>query len=162
VVIATLPGPRGNKGELKAESLSSRSERFAALHRVFAGDRELEVESTWWHGDALIFKFKGVDSISDAQELAGLDVEVPREERVPLDADEYFLSDLVGCEVLDQATGEPLGIVKGWQELPGQILLDVGSFEAPFRRELFPVIDLAARRLFATLPDGLRDLNRSA
>lgn len=160
IVIATLRGARGNKGEIRAESLSSYPERFAALGRVFVGDRELEVESTWWHRDALIFKFKGIDTISDAEPFAGLDVEIPAEERVTPPEGEFFLSDLTGCHVFDQDTGEPLGEVRGWQEMPGQILLDLGGFDVPLRRELFPVIDLAARRMLARLPEGLRDLNR--
>ena len=41
----------------------------------------MEVERTWMHGDHLIFKFKGVDTISDAERLAGADVSIPIEQR---------------------------------------------------------------------------------
>lgn len=157
IAIAHLLRARGNKGELAAEPLSDRRERFAQLSRVFAGDRELTVENTWWHGDRLIFKFAGIDSISDAETLGGLDVTIPASERIALEEGEYFLSDLVGCDLYDG--GELVGRIDGWRELPGQILLTAGDLEIPFRRELLHSIDVAARRIDARLPEGLKDLN---
>ena len=60
--------PRGNRGELTAESLSSRPERFARLKEVrLVGDGgAYQVEEVWEHAGALVFKFRGVDSISDS------------------------------------------------------------------------------------------------
>ena len=46
----------------------------------------------------LVFKFRGVDSMSDAEQLAGCEVRVPRAERRQLpEPGEYFQSDLIGC-----------------------------------------------------------------
>ncbi len=54
------------------------------------------------HGDHLIFKFQGVDTISDAEKLAGAEVAIPFEERAKLaDDEEVYQSDLIGCEVFD-------------------------------------------------------------
>ena len=155
VTIATLGRPRGNRGELMAYSQSSFPERFASLQRVFVGSREMTVESVWWHGDKLIFKFAGVDTIRAAEELAGLEVEIPASERVPLPAGEYYLTDLLGLEVYDR--GERLGPVTGFQELPGQVLLEAGRVEFP--KVFIRRVDWAARRIDVELPEGLRDLN---
>ena len=75
VTIARIAGARGNKGEVSAQSLSSHPERFENLHEVEVsrpdGSRiQLVVEEIWEHKDRLIFKFQGVDSISDAEKLA--------------------------------------------------------------------------------------------
>lgn len=156
VSIAELRRPRGIKGELVATPLSDHPERFAKLSRVFVGGRELTVERTWWHGEDLVFKFAGVDSMNDAGPLAGNDVQIPRDERMGLPEGEYYLSDLVGCEVFDR--GESLGVVTGWQELPGQVLIEVGSVEFPFR--MIRKVDLKAKRIDVDLPEGLKDLNR--
>ena len=51
-----------------------------------------EVEATWFHGNTLVFKFRGVDTISDAELLYGREVRVPASERTVLDAGEYFQS----------------------------------------------------------------------
>lgn len=155
VVIATLGRPRGNKGELTAVALSNHRDRYEKLERVFVSETELAVERTWWHGDTLIFKFAGVDSIGAAEGLSGKDVEIPEAERVELEDGEHFLSDLMGCGVRDR--GELIGHVTGWQEIPGQILLEVGTIEIPYR--LVKSVDLTAREIEAELPEGLKDLN---
>jgi len=151
--------PRGNKGELAALPLSDHRERFARLGRVMVGERALEVENAWWHGDRLILKFSGVDSISDAEALAGEDVRVPAGERTKLDADEYFLSDLVGCTVIDRQTGRSRGVVEGWTETGGPVLLMVGELLIPFARSICTEIDVQAKRIVVDLPEGLADLN---
>ncbi len=78
----------------------------------------MEVEHTWMHGDHLIFKFKGVDTISDAEKLAGAEVAIPFEQRAALAEDEVYQSDLVGCEVVD-AAGRSLGVVTDFEETGG-------------------------------------------
>jgi ribosomal 30S subunit maturation factor RimM len=69
---------RGNKGELAAISFTSQPDR---LKSVFVNQVPMEVERTWTHGDHLIFKFRGVDTISDAERLACADVSIPMEAR---------------------------------------------------------------------------------
>jgi len=155
VTIATLRRPRGVRGEIVATPLSDFPERFAKLTRVFVSGRELEVERTWWHGEDIVFKFRGVDSPEAAREWNGIDVEIPADERVPLPEGEHYLADLIGCVVYDR--GDRLGEVTGWRELPGQRLIEVGEIDIPTR--LLAKIDLAARRIDADLPEGLRDLN---
>jgi 16S rRNA processing protein RimM len=155
-VVATLLRPRGNKGELAAISQSSHPDRFASLKRVFVGGEERALESAWWHGDKLILKFVGVDSISDAEPLSGLDVEIPIEERVPLPPGEYYLTDLVGFHLFNR--GEPVGAVTGWSELPGQVLLEAGGIDVPLAH--VRQVDHEQKRIDADLPEGLVDLNR--
>jgi len=159
-VIARLLRTRGTRGELSALPLTDHRERFSALHQVTIAGRTLEVENVWWHQDRLILKFRGVDSINDAEPLAGADLEVAREERVSLDADEYFLSDLVGCWVINRRTGKALGIVDGWEETGGPVLLSVGELLIPFARSICVDVKPAEKRIVVDLPEGLAELNR--
>lgn len=164
VTVALLGKTRGNRGEVTALALSGKPERYQALREVFLfGEGEkFEVESTWFHNGALIFKFRGVDTISDAERLAGWEVRVPMSERAPLEPGEFFQSDLVGCEVVDRRTGESLGRVSGWEDAGGPGLLAVeGGLLIPFVRAICVEIDPAARRVAVELPEGLKDLNRS-
>jgi 16S rRNA processing protein RimM len=120
------------------------------------------VESTWFHLETLIFKFKGVDSISDAERLSGLEVRIPMSQRTSLEPGEFFQSDLVWCEVVDRRTGESLGRVSGWQDAAGPGLLVVDDdLLIPFVRAFCVEIDPASRRIAVELPEGLKDLNRS-
>lgn len=172
VAVALLGKTRGNRGELTAAALSGKAERYQALREVylfanarpgapgFAGER-MEIESAWFHNGGLILKFRGVDSITEAERLSGAEVRVPAAERVALDPGEYFQSDLIGCEVVDRATGGPLGRVTAWDDggASGLLVLEDGLL-IPFARAICVEIDTARRRIAVDLPEGLRDLNR--
>jgi 16S rRNA processing protein RimM len=168
VAIAQLGKTRGNRGEVTAVALSSKPERYQALQEVFlfapdgsAGGEKYEIESTWFHGGTLVFKFRGVDSISDAELLYGREVRVPASERTKLDEGEYFQSDLIGCEVVDKRTGDSIGQVTAWDDGGGTGLLVVdNNLLIPFARSICVEIDPAAKRIAVELPEGLKDLDR--
>ena len=112
MAIAQLGKTRGNRGEVTAVALSSKPERYQALQEVFlfapdgsAGGEKYEIESTWFHGGTLVFKFRGVDSISDASFVrAGSASGQPA---YNAGRGEYS-TDLIGCEGR-QAKGELWG-----------------------------------------------------
>lgn len=122
---------------------------------------EYQVENVWRHGESVVFKFRGVDSISAAEELAGADVTIPLEERAALPDGEYYQTDLVGCAVVTRQ-GEPVGTVEGWQEYGGPPLLEVNAggreLLIPFARSICVAIDIAARKIVVDLPEGLTEL----
>src|SRR5450756_1174379 len=109
VVLAQLLRAQGRKGELLAELLTDFPERFEERRHVFlaapnfAGEtseaRSAEVTDHWLpvgkNQGRVVLKFAGVDSISDAEKLNSLEVIVPREERVSLDEEATYISDLV-------------------------------------------------------------------
>ncbi|HJT87865.1 MAG TPA: ribosome maturation factor RimM, partial [Bryobacteraceae bacterium] len=155
---------RGNRGEITALALSSKPERYQALRQVYLPgvERNCEVESVWFHDRTLIFKFRGIDSISEAEKLSGAEVQVPWSERAPLEPGEFFQSDLLGCEIVERHTGASLGRVTDWQDAGGSGLLEVsGGLLIPFARAICVEIDPSARRIVVELPEGLKELNRS-
>lgn len=164
IAVAVLGKTRGNRGEITALALSPKPERFQGLEEVFLfgnGER-FQVESTWFHQGTLIFKFRGVDTISDAERLYGAEVRVPVEQRIALDPGEFFQSDLIGCQVVDRRSGLSLGHVSAWQDGGASGLLVVGNgLLIPFVRAICVEIDPAARRITVELPEGLKDLNPS-
>ena len=168
VAVAQIGKTRGNRGEVTAVALSGKPERYQALQEVFlfapggpAGGEKYQIETTWFHGGTLIFKLRGVDTISDAEALYGREVCVPASQRAALDEGEYFQSDLIGCDVLDRRTGESIGRVTAWDDGGGSGLLVVGdALLVPFARSICVEIDPAAKRIAVELPEGLKDLNR--
>jgi len=130
---------------------------------VLVNNVPMEVERTWMHGGHIIYKFKGVDTISDAERLAGAEVSIPIEQRAPVPEGEFYQSDLLGCEVFD-ATGRNLGTVSHFEETGGAPILEVRTKDEkdlliPFAKSICTKIDLANRRIEVTLPEGLEDLN---
>ena len=162
VSVAVLGRPRGNRGELTAVSLSSKPERFARLKEVrLVGDGvAYQVEEVWEHSGALVFKFRGVDSISDAEKLRGAEVQVPQAERVELEPGEYFHSDLIGCEVRERASGRVIGSVTGFEEYGGPPLLEIdgGRMLVPFVKAICVDIEPNVKVIQVDLPEGLEEL----
>ena len=160
VVIARLGKARGLRGELASVPLSDDPER---VKRVYVNAVPLQVERTWWHQDKLIFKFEGIDSMTEAGKLQGFDVCIPKEERAALPDGEYYQTDLIGCEVVNLDTGKAIGVVEDWQEFGGPPLLQIRADDGreiliPFAKAICTEIDPAGRRLGVKLPEGLTEL----
>lgn len=162
IAVAVLGRPWGNRGELTAVSLSSKPDRFARLNQVrLMGTGSLcEVEHVREHDGSLLFKFRGIDSISDAETLRGAEVQVPIAERVTLEPGEYFHSDLIGCEVRERVSGRVVGRVTNFEEYGGPPLLEIdgGRMLIPFVRAICTDIRPAERLILADLPEGLEDI----
>ena len=131
--------------------------------RVFVNGIARQVERTWWHRDRLIFKFEGIDSMTEAEKLQGADVCIPKEERALLPDGEYYQTDLIGCQVVDAASGKSIGVVEDWQEAGGPALLQVRAEDGreiliPFAAAICTEIDPAGRRIGVNMPEGLADL----
>ena len=184
VWLARIRRPQGRKGEVFADILTDFPERFTSRRRLWllpaetparAGRlaapgkamaaREVELKHFWLHKGGVVLHFAGVDSISAAEELKGLIAAIPKEERATLGEGEIYISDLIGCEVVDVAGGAvavgeivevdrasspvPLLVVRGAQ---GEVLI-------PFAKSYLHRIDVKAKRVEMALPEGLIDLN---
>jgi 16S rRNA processing protein RimM len=133
------------------------------------------------HRGQAVFHFEGVDSINDAERFRGLEVLLPFEQRVKLPVGQYFVTDLVGCSVFEipavaqGVSSSPcslseapthLGKVRDVQfpgeEFPGTPLLEIetgrGEMLIPLAVDICRRIDIVAKRIEVSLPEGLRDL----
>jgi 16S rRNA processing protein RimM len=175
VWLARIQRTQGRKGEVFAEILTDFPEKFAERRRLWllprAGQamaaREVELTSHWLHKGGIVLHFAGVDSISAAEELDGLIVAVPRAERMALGEDEAYIGDLIGCTVVDVAGAAPVdvGEITDVDLSAGPVALLVvrgtlGEVLIPFAKSYLRKIDLDAKRVEMTLPEGLVDLNQ--
>ena len=174
VTLARILRPRGLKGEVAAEILTDFPDRLTKLREVWLADgvrppRLIALRSCWLskaRGGQVIFHFEGVDSITAAEPLRGLEVQVPLADRVPLPAGRYYVTDLIGCEVFER--GASIGTVRDVQftgeDVSGTPVLVVetpqGELLVPLADEICTRIDTAARHIEVALPEGLRELNR--
>lgn len=173
--------PQGRRGELLAEPLTDLAEVFAKGRTVHMAGTTLEptvgeasrvLEDCWTptgrNAGRLVMKLSGCESINDAEALAGRRVLIPADEMPQLDADTFFVSDLVGCSFFDG--DEQLGTIVDLEfpvgsdgrrlddaaqllvvEIPGEdepVLV-------PFIRAWLDRVDVAARRVTMHLPEGL-------
>jgi 16S rRNA processing protein RimM len=169
ITLARIVKTQGRRGEVAAEVLSDVPERFAAGMKLFAlpksedSRREVEVEDLWSHKGLLVLKFRGIDSISDAELLVGSELQVPSAERAELEPDWNYVSDLIGCTVLDQAReiGRIEDVQFGAGEAPLLIVANaVGKkFDVPFAQAYLEGVDVKRREVRMSLPDGMLEVN---
>ena len=180
--MARVLRPHGRRGEVACEILTDFPQRFKSLKSVeLIGVRDqarrVAVRSCWLshsRGGQAIFLFEGSDSISDAEKLVGLDVQIPLSERMALPSGSYYITDLAGCEVREALTNSPagetgatIGRVRDVQ-IPGEGLAGTpilvvdsprGELLIPLAQDICVRVDTAARVINVVLPEGLRDLN---
>jgi len=167
LTIARLLRSRGNKGELAAELTCDDVGIFDRFRRVSLagggrGREEITVERAWLHGKRLVLKFEGIDTISQAERLAGCEVQIPNTERPPAPPGRYYVADLLGCRVLDARSGRAIGEAREWIETGAVPLLRVEaagrSMLIPFAAVICVEIDPARRLIRVELPVGLEEL----
>lgn len=159
---------QGRRGEVAAELHTGSPERFRTSARVFALDehsqrRELVIEDSWPHKGVVVLKFRGIESISQAEMLVGCEIQVPLRERLPLPAGEVYVSDLVGCAVFDH--GAEIGRIAAVQFGSGDAPLlvvqaDKKEHLLPFAAAYLVTLDLEHRRVEMELPEGMLELSR--
>jgi 16S rRNA processing protein RimM len=189
IVLAHLLRPQGRRGESLAELFTDFPERFERHTRVFLAAPGFdgpaseavpaEVVAFWLpmgkNEGRIVLQFAGIDTISDAESIAGRDVLIPREERVPLTDESVYISELIGCTVYDGS--KAVGVVEdvqfamtpnGARRLEDAApLLSVRSADGseiliPFAKAFLVAVNAEAKRIDMSLPEGLIDINRTA
>jgi 16S rRNA processing protein RimM len=175
ITLARVVKRQGRHGEVAAEMHSDVPGRFAAGMKLFAlpkvqdlkseqARRELEVEDLWPHKGLIVLKFRGVDSMTDAELLIGSELQVPSAERADLEPGWNYVSDLIGCKVLDHAReiGRIEDIQFGAGEAPLLIVANIAGkkFDVPFAEAYLEGVDTAQREVRMNLPEGMLEINR--
>jgi len=174
ITLARVVKTQGRHGEVAAEVHSDIPDRFAAGMKLLALEksalgenedarRELEVEEVWPHKGLLVFKFRGVDSMSDAELLIGAELQVPSSERAELEQGATYISDLIGSTVFDR--GREIGRIEDVQFGAGEAPLLIvagetgGKFDVPFAEAYLENVDVAQRQVRMNLPEGMLEIN---
>ncbi len=171
ITLARVVKTQGRHGEVAAEIHTDVPGRFAEGMKLFALPKaqdsrsELEIESLWPHKGLLVLKFRGVDSMSDAELLVGSELQVPSAERAQLDAGWNYVSDLIGCTVLDRAIeiGRVEEVQFGAGEAPLLVVANATGkkFDVPFAQAYLEGVDITKRQVRMHLPEGMLEINAS-
>lgn len=101
--IGQVGATHGVRGEFRLNPWCDGPEfvkKFKTLYRDDKGSNPLKVISCRPHGNVCILKIEGVDSIEDAKALKNTVLYMKRSD-VNLPKGKWFISELIGCEVLD-------------------------------------------------------------
>lgn len=163
MTIGEIVAPFSRFGEIKVRIETDTPERFLELEQVcirtHSGKATLmEVESVRFHKGQALMKLRGVSSIDQAEQLRGSLVQVRQEDAVALSDNEFFVHDLIGCEVVTDSE-RTLGRVT--QVLHGRAndvyVVGRGKEEIllPAIQQVIQRVDIGAKRITVSLIPGL-------
>ena len=166
VTVARILRSQGKEGELRVRFFYITPADCQGLRTVFVGRegdfREYRVESLIPRGMHSDLKLEGVDSLTQADRLAGLEIGVPEEVLRERKKGEFFLFELIGCVVSD-GEGKTVGRVRDVLTAGSGDLLVVDregkDILIPFHESICVEVDVPGKRIRIDPPDGLLDLN---
>ncbi|MCK4460163.1 MAG: 16S rRNA processing protein RimM [candidate division Zixibacteria bacterium] len=165
VIVGKLGRPRGLHGEIHVTPETDYPERFDGMDEIHVSTRDgweiLRIASTTMVGGRPVIKFENVDSPEEAARLTNRGLAVPKDQLVTLPEGEHFIFDLIGCEVVEQQSGERIGEVVNVEQYPANDVYVVrttseSSLMVPAVSEFVKTIDIAAKRIIVDTT-GLTD-----
>ena len=166
--VGVITQTHGVRGEVKVFPLTDDISRFKNMKNLLLdggkdGYISLEVENVRPQKNLVILKFKGIDNINDIEKYKGKGLYVTKDNRVELKKDEYFIADLIGCDVYtDEAPEEKLGVISDVMETGANDVYDIqlekgGNVLIPAIKDCVLKVDIENRRVDIHLMKGLMD-----
>ena len=161
--VGVITQTHGIRGEVKVFPTTDDPTRFQDLKHVLLDTGKetlpLEIENVKFFKQFVILKFKGYDNINDVERYKRCPLLVERSEAVPLEEDEYYITDMIGIQVTTDE-GEDFGVLKDVMATGAN---DVYVIDHPSAGEvLVPAIkvcilevDIPGRKMKIHVMDGL-------
>ena len=165
VLVGRVARAHGNRGHVIVNlDTDFPDERFRAGEVLLVGPaltsrRILDVR---FHQGRPILALDGVETMNDAEALAGAELKVPAAVIETLPEGTFHHYDLIGCAVHDKA-GQRIGRVSGVEGTMEMSRLvvegDRGEILIPLVADICVAVDVAGRTIVVDPPEGLLDLN---
>lgn len=161
--VGVITSTHGIKGEVKVFPTTDDADRFRELKQVIldTGKEQilLEIQNVKFFKQYVILKFKGIDNINDVEKYRKMPLLVTREDAVALEEDEYFITDMIGMQVLTE-DGEKFGVLKDVMETGANDVYVIessrhGEVLVPAIHECILSIDIDKQEMRIHLLEGL-------
>jgi 16S rRNA processing protein RimM len=162
LTVGKVANTHGVHGELKVIPTTSDISRFDYLKIVWVEKNgkltEYFVDSVRYHKNFVLIRLHGIDTMDKAAELKNCELKVNRKNARPLDENEFFIADLLECEVYEgdeylgkitdvlQTGSNDVYVVNGGKY--GEILI-------PALLNVVLKVDIENKRVQVVLPEGL-------
>ena len=163
--IGQISNTHGLKGELKVRPYTENAKRFEKIKRVLIRNKqdgfdEYEVQSVRYQKDIVLLKLKGIDDIDIAENLKTQSLIIPREDAKELEENEFFIADLIGCNVYEnnEKIGELVDIfTAGASDV--YVIKRAGKNDLllPALESIIKNIDVKNKKIDVEVPRGLDD-----
>jgi 16S rRNA processing protein RimM len=166
--VGRIARTHGRRGQVivnpETDFVEERFQPGAVVYARRAGPIEaMRITSMRVHLGRPVIGLGGIDTMNDAEALAGVELRVPVADLEPLPAGTFYRHDLVGCTV-ETTRGDRVGDVEAVEGEMGASRLVVrgagGEVLIPLAETICVAVDIAARRIVVDPPEGLLEVNR--
>ena len=164
VTVGIIVKPHGINGQVKVLPTTDDSKRFSLLKRVFlqsptGGQLEATVVQARYHHNEVILQLDICSTRADAEQFRNWEIQIPKEECLPLPEGRYYIFDLIGLRA-ESLDGVLIGIVKDVLSITNNDLFVIetpGKKEVlvPFVQEFVKDVDIAGGRVLIQPIEGL-------
>lgn len=150
ITVGEIIKAQGIVGEVKVKPLTDDSGRFEKLRVLYIDGKPLRVLGLRVERNYVYIKLQGVDDRNAAELLRGKFLQIDRVNAVDLDDDEYFIADLIGCDVVADGCG--LGRITDVFQYGGAAdvitarALNGKEFRFPFLKRIVESVDIAGKK----------------
>ena len=167
LLLGRVARAHGNRGQVIVNiDTDFPEERFAAGQtlRVDQNGRltERKIVSVRFHQGRPILALEGIESMDDAEALAGAELKIESSDLAPLAPGTFYHHDLVGCDVTDTSGRHVGSVIRVDGPLDRSILAVEGRHGEvliPLVADICVTVDPASKRIVVDPPDGLIELN---
>lgn len=163
--IGVITSTHGIKGEVKVFPTTDDNNRFKKLKECFIEYKNemipVKAKGCKFFKNMVILHFDGIDDINDVEKYKQCKLFVDREHAVPLEENEYFMTDLIDMSVVTE-DGTVLGTLKeiiptGANDV--YVVVDEAGKELliPAIKECILSVDMEQRKILVHLMKGLVD-----
>jgi 16S rRNA processing protein RimM len=139
IEVGKAVGTHGVRGMVRIMPWADDGAFLCGFDTLYTGTEKkpLKIEKIQPHGNVVIAKIEGVDTIEQAEKLRNRVLYIKRED-AGLPVDRYFVSELIGCAVKDFATGAAYGVLSDVSKTGAN---DVWHIKNGEKEYLLPAID---------------------
>lgn len=148
----------GIKGEVKVTLYTENISNFKKGNKIYVGNLEMLVEHSRLQKNVLILKLKGIDNMTDAENLRGNIIQVMRNPK-ELPVGTYYIADLVGLDVYTDE-GNLLGKIVDIYNTGANDIYTVKTLEGkevllPAIKDVIKQVDLQNEKVIVHILKGL-------
>ena len=154
LMIGEVLKPQGIRGEVKVKPYAANHDDFRRWKTLYVRQGEsyepIRAKCSRVHDGFVYVTLGECATMEDAEKMRGVQLWIDRAHANPLEEDEVYVSDLIGCEGIDEE-GKSIGVL---EDVLQHGVVDVYVFRAkgrsvmaPALKAVFPAVDVAAKRI---------------
>lgn len=154
LMIGEVLKPQGVRGEVKVKPFAANHEDFRRWKTLYLKQGEsynpVKARCSRVHDGFAYVTLGECASMEEAEKLRGVQLWIDRAHANPLEEDEVYISDLIGCEGIDEE-GKSIGVLT---DVLQHGVVDVYVFDskgkslmAPALKAVFPTVSVAEKRI---------------